>query len=77
MNNQNDDIDTYMEEEEKDIRICNYCHRKVERSDMSFTYDCHGITMRLVCPECWKKLMAKGYDGEYYDESDEQIEADY
>lgn len=38
---------------------------------------CHGITFRLVCWDCYKRLMAKGYDGEYYDEADEQIEDDY
>lgn len=31
----------------------------------------------LVCCDCYEKLMKKGYDGEYYDELDEQIEDDY
>ena len=62
---------------EKDVRICPVCERKVERSEMNFTQDCHGIPFRLVCWECYLKLMEKGYDGEYYDESDEQIEDDY
>jgi len=44
---------------------------------MTFTKDCHGISFRLVCGSCYERLMAKGYDGEYYDESDEQIEDDY
>ena len=49
---------------EKDVRICPVCEREVERSEMNFTKDCHGIPFRLVCWEC-------------YDESDEQIEDDY
>ena len=60
-----------------DLRICPACKRKVDRRDMDFTRDCHGITMRLVCAECHQMIMARGYDGVYYDERDEQIEADY
>ena len=63
--------------EEKDIRICQCCNREVERKDMEFTRDCHGITFRLVCFDCYEKLMAKGYDGQYYTESDECIDYDY
>ena len=66
-----------MNQEEKDIRECQNCGKKVERKNMLFTNDCHGITFRLVCRRCYEKLMEKGYDGEYYDESDEQIEDDY
>ena len=44
---------------------------------MCATKDCHGIYMRLVCENCWPMVMAKGYDGEYYSDLDEQIEADY
>ena len=62
---------------EKDMRICPYCNREVERSEMDFTRDCHGITFRLVCFSCWDKLMKKGYDGEYYSELDECIDCDY
>lgn len=58
-------------------RICNYCNGKFERDEMMFTKDCHGIVLRLVCKKCYHKLMAKGYDGAYYTEADEQIEADY
>ena len=57
--------------------VCPVCDREVDRSDMAFTTDCHGITFRLVCFECYDRLMEKGYDGEYYTELDEQIEADY
>lgn len=63
--------------EEKDIRICPVCEREVERQDMIFTKDCHGIVFRLVCCDCYLKVMEKGYDGEYYDESDECIDDDY
>lgn len=60
-----------------DIRTCPVCEKEVERNNMLFTSDCHGIPMRLVCFECWNKIMIGGYDGVYYDENDEQIEADY
>lgn len=46
--------------EEKDIRICPVCNKEVERNDMNFTRDCHGITFRLVCNDCWEKLMENG-----------------
>lgn len=45
--------------EEKDMRICPVCGKEVERNDMNFTRDCHGITFRLVCYDCWEKLMEK------------------
>lgn len=66
-----------MQAEEKDIRKCQVCGKEIERADMIFTKDCHGIPFRLACPDCWERQMEKGYDGEYYDETDEQIEADY
>ena len=62
---------------EKDLRICPECGREVERAEMDFTRDCHGITFRLLCLDCYEKAMSKGYDGEYYDEMDEQIDDDY
>lgn len=61
---------------EVDIRICPVCGREVNREDMDFTRDCHGITYRLVCMECWERLMEDGYDGEYYTEADECIDYD-
>lgn len=61
----------------KDIRICPVCKKEQPRNVMQFTKDCHGIPYRLVCLNCYVKLMKDGYDGEYYDEQDEQIEADY
>ena len=62
---------------EKDLRICPRCGREVERNDMAFTKDCHGIPFRLVCYDCYDKLMEKGYDGEYYTELDECLSLDY
>jgi len=50
-------------DEEKDIRIYPTCGKEVPREEMQFTHDCHGITYRLVCFDCYEKLMAKGYDG--------------
>lgn len=59
-----------------DLRMCPICKRDVDRDEMAFTYDCHGIPFRLVCFGCYDKLMEKGYDGEYYTELDENIEPD-
>ena len=56
---------------------CPVCGKYFTRDDMTFTHDCHGITFRLVCLDCYEKVMAKGYDGQYYTEADEQIEEDY
>ena len=60
-----------------DIRTCPVCGKEVERNDMTFTKDCHGIPFRLVCYDCYDELMEKGYDGEYYTELDECIDYDY
>ena len=60
---------------EEDIRRCPVCNCDVNRLDMGFTYDCHGIPFRLVCHDCYDRIMEeKGYDGEYYTEADENIE---
>lgn len=63
--------------EERDIRTCPVCEHEVDREDMYFAKDCHGIPFRLVCDRCYQRIMSKGYDGEYYTEADEQIEDDY
>lgn len=64
--------------EDEDLRVCSECEKKVPRSEMSWTYDCQGIAYRLLCNECWEKAMAtNGYDGEYYNESDECLDYDY
>lgn len=34
--------------EERDIRTCPVCEHEVDREDMYFTKDCHGIPFRLV-----------------------------
>ena len=39
--------------------------------------DYESIAFRLVCFDCYEKLMAKGYDGQYYDEADECLDEDY
>ena len=62
---------------EEDMRICQYCGNEVPRNSMLFTRDCHGIPFRLVCMDCYEKLMAKGYDGEYYTEADENLYWDW
>ena len=62
---------------DEDVRICPECGKETERKEMIFTYDCHGITFRLVCHRCYDKLMAKGYDGAYYTEADECLDYDY
>ena len=56
---------------------CPVCRKELQREDMTFTRDCHGITFRLVCFDCYDKVMGKGYDGAYYSEADECIEEDY
>lgn len=38
--------------EERDIRTCPVCEHEVDREDMYFTKDCHGIPFRLVCDRC-------------------------
>jgi hypothetical protein len=63
--------------EDKDIRICPDCRRESERHRMLYTRDCHGITMRLLCEDCYRKVMTKGYDGAYYSDADECIDSDY
>ena len=62
---------------EADVRICPTCGKEVVRDDMLFTHDGHGIAFRLVCFDCYEKLMAKGYDGQYYNEADECLDEEY
>ena len=42
--------------EERDIRTCPVCEHEVDREDMYFTKDCHGIPFRLVCDRIMVKL---------------------
>lgn len=62
---------------ENDRIVCAYCEKETDSDDMRFTKDCHGIPYRLVCWKCYKLLMSQGYDGEYYDESQECLDWDY
>lgn len=66
-----------MDDSKGDIRFCPVCGKEVDRSDMNYTRDCHGIVFRLVCYGCYEKLMRKGYDGEYYTDADEVLDEDY
>jgi len=62
----------------EDMRVCPVCGKEHPRSEMTFTYDCHGIPFRLVCYGCYIQIMeTKGYDGQYYTEADECIDYDY
>lgn len=60
--------------EEVEMCECPVCNKQVPREEMTWTNDCHGITFRKVCYNCWDYIMStKGYDGEYYTEADENI----
>jgi hypothetical protein len=61
----------------EDKRECRECGKMFNRDEMLYTRDCQGITYRLVCHKCWGKVMAKGYDGQYYDERDECLDDGY
>ena len=56
------------------FRICPECNKEVDKNDMQYTKDCHGITFRLLCYKCYNKVMSRGYDGEYYTELDECLD---
>lgn len=57
---------------------CPICGKEFKRDEMIFSRDCHGIPFRLLCFDCYEHTMeAKGYDGEFYTELDEQIDDDY
>ena len=61
-----------------DTRVCPICKGEFDRQDMLFSHDCHGIPFRLICFNCYEKVMnEKGYDGEYYTELDENIDEDW
>lgn len=49
--------------EERDIRTCPVCEHEVDREDMYFTKDCHGIPFRLVCDRCYQRIMSKDMTG--------------
>lgn len=57
---------------------CGACGKETRAFDMIRTVDCHGIPYRRVCQKCYEQIMEeKGYDGERYDERDENLDADY
>ena len=58
-------------------RTCPVCGKEVDRDEMEFTRDCHGIPFRLVCWDCYCKIMDEGYDGQYYTSADECLDYDY
>ena len=61
-----------------DFYDCPICNHEYSRDEMIRTYDCHGIPYRLVCYECYEKIISeKGYDGEYYNEWEENIDDSY
>jgi len=64
-------------EDAPELRMCQYCHKEFPKEDMTWTIDCQGINYRYVDDSCYDKLMAKGYDGQYYDERDENLDYDY
>jgi len=59
------------------MHICKNCEKEFKREDMLYTKDCQGIAFRLVCHKCYDILMHEGYDGQYYDERDENLDYDY
>ena len=65
-----------MDKRSTNTRICPTCKHEIERGDLLYTKDCYGIPLRLVCFNCYEKLMANGYDGEHYTEADENIDYD-
>ena len=57
---------------------CPVCGKPTRKIDMVKTHDCYGIPYRDVCVRCEEKIMEEtGYDGEYYDETDENVYNDY
>ena len=57
---------------------CPECGGESRSFDMIRTTDYHGIPYRRVCMKCYERIMeAKGYDGEKYDDRDENLDYDY
>lgn len=62
----------------ENMRTCKCCGKEFPRDEMEFTRDCYGIPFRLVCFDCYDKLMEDGYDGQrYYDGIDECVDEYY
>ena len=57
---------------------CPVCGAETRVIDTMRTRDCRGILFRRVCMKCYERIMeTKGYDGEEYDERDENLDIDY
>ena len=56
---------------------CARCGVEAMRSELQLSYDCQGIPFRLVCSKCLDEIDDIGYDGQYYDSSDECLDYDY
>jgi hypothetical protein len=56
---------------------CKRCGATAMRSELSMSYDCHGIPFRLVCYKCSEEIDEIGFDGVPYSSSDENIDKDY
>lgn len=52
------------------MRRCQNCGTDHPRNEMQWTRDCQGIPFHFVCPACYERLMAKGYDGFSYTQAD-------
>ena len=58
---------------ELNLHQCACCEGIFETNDMQHTTDCYGIPFRLVCMNCYEACMKNGYDGQIYNEFDENI----
>lgn len=68
----------YYHNDEETMYECPVCRIMHKREEMRYSHDCHGITYRLLCYDCYAKIMDEGgYDGEYYDCTDENIYDEY
>lgn len=57
---------------------CPRCGEETRPFEMQRTRDCHGIPFRRVCLNCYDEVMSTdGYDGELYDERDENLGCEY
>lgn len=70
-------LEKHWDDPSLDVRWCDNCGKACSSWDMEWTYDCQGIPFQHVCPACYDKLMGKGYDGQYYDERDENLQEEY
>ena len=58
---------------------CPICGGRFKKADMLFSFDCHGIPLRLVCYDCFEDIMygEPGYDGCYYSDQEECLDECY